>query len=228
MADDPRRWRQLTVWLHVLTSVGWMALALVLLALLVLARTDPGSAPAATAMARYLDDVLLAPLANGSAATGLLLSLGTAWGVAHHRWVLAKTAITLVQLYLGIALLSGALHDAAATGRPATALVVGTAAMGGAIAFQAWLSVAKPGGRTRWARDRRTGRAIRLPVAARWVFVGTVVAVLADVAVGVVHRPLPVLSLTAVVVAAVVRHQRLRRLRGATTAATAGRPRLPA
>ena len=30
MSDDPRRWRQLTVWLHVLTSVGWMSLALVL------------------------------------------------------------------------------------------------------------------------------------------------------------------------------------------------------
>ncbi len=117
------------------------------------------------------------------------------------------------------------LHDAAATGRPTTALVVGTAAMGGAIAFQAWLSVAKPDGRARWARDRRTGRTVRLPVAARWVFVGTVVAVLADVAVGVAHRPLPVLSLAAVGVAAAVRH---RRLRAATTAATAGRPTPPA
>ena len=95
MADDPRRWRQLTVWLHV--------------------------------------------LANASAAAGLMLSLGTAWGLAQHRWVLAKLVITLVQLYLGIFVLSDALHDAEATGRPATALVVGTASMAGAIAFQAWL-----------------------------------------------------------------------------------------
>ena len=65
MSDDPRRWRQLTVWLHVLTSVGWMSLALVLLALLVLARVDGGpTALAATAMADHLDITLLAPLAN--------------------------------------------------------------------------------------------------------------------------------------------------------------------
>ena len=229
MADDPRRWRQLTVWLHVLTSVGWMALALVLVTLLVLARTEAGgTAPAATAMAARLDIVLLAPLANASAATGLLLSLGTAWGLAQHRWVLAKLVITLVQLYLGIAVLSDHLDDAAATGVPATPLVVGTAAMSGAIAFQAWLSVAKPGGRTRWARDRRTGRPVRLPVAARWVFVLAVVTALTDIAIGVVWRPLPVLSLAAVGVAAGGRARRLRRVRAATTAATAARPRLPA
>jgi hypothetical protein len=128
MVDDPRRWRQLTLWLHVLTSVGWMALAVVLLALLVLARTDGvATAFAATAMAAYLDIALLAPLANASAATGLMLSMATAWGLAQHRWVLAKFAFTLVQLYLGIFVLSDALHDAeATTGRPATTLVVGT------------------------------------------------------------------------------------------------------
>lgn len=98
MADDPRRWRQLTVWLHVVTSVGWMTLALVLFALLFLARTaDGGTARAATAMAHHLDVVLLAPLANASASTGLMLSLGTAWGLAQHRCVLAKFVITLGQ-----------------------------------------------------------------------------------------------------------------------------------
>ena len=233
MVDDPRRWRQLTLWLHVLTSVGWMALAVVLLTLLVLARTDGGAtAFAATAMAAHLDIALLAPLANASSATGLMLSLATAWGLAQHRWVLAKFAITLVQLYLGIFVLSDALHDAEATARPATALVVGTASMAGAIAFQAWLSVAKPGGRTRWARDR-DGRPVRLPGAARWVFVVAVVATLADIAIGVVARPVPVLSLLAVVVAAVVRQRRLREIRQAgpirraTTAATAARPTPP-
>ena len=73
MVDDPRRWRQLTLWLHVLTSVGWMALAVVLLTLLVLARTDGGAtAFAATAMAAHVDIALLAPMANASSATGLI------------------------------------------------------------------------------------------------------------------------------------------------------------
>jgi hypothetical protein len=232
VADDPRRWRQLTLWLHVLTSVGWMALALVLLVLLVLARTDGGAtARSATAMAAHLDIALLAPLANASAATGLVLSSGTAWGLAHHRWVLAKSMITLVQLYMGIFVLSDVLDHAAETAAPTASLVAGTAAMAGAIAFQAWLSVAKPGGRTRWARDRRTGRPIRLPVAARWVFAVAVVTALADIAVGVTTRPLPVFSLLAVGLAVVVRHRRLREgvgpVRAARTAATAGRPRRP-
>ena len=223
MPDDPRRWLQLTVWLHVMTSVGWMTLALVLFALLVLARTaDVGTARAATAMAHHLDVVLLAPLANASASTGLMLSLGTAWGLAQHRWVLAKFAITLAQLYLGIFVLSGALPAAAESGEPTLALTVGTAAMAGAIALQAWLSVAKPGGRTRWARDRRTGRAVRLTVAAPWVFVVAVVAPLIDIAVGLaVGFPLPVLSLLGVGMAVEVRRMAVRR---ATTAATAARP----
>ena len=70
MADDVRRWRQATVWLHLVTSVGWMSLALVLFVLLSLAVTSGGAtASAATAMAHHLDVVLLAPLANTSAAT---------------------------------------------------------------------------------------------------------------------------------------------------------------
>jgi hypothetical protein len=49
-----------------------MTLALVLLALLSLAATttDPTTESGATAMAHYLDVVLLAPLGNASAATG--------------------------------------------------------------------------------------------------------------------------------------------------------------
>jgi len=215
VVDDARRWRQLTVWLHVVASVGWMTLALVLFVLLSLALTaDAGpTAAAATAVAHHLDVVLLAPLANTSAATGLVLSLGTPWGLAQHRWVVTKTVITLVQLYVGIFVLSGALDSAAeaGTGAPPLALVVATVAMAGAVAFQAWLSVAKPGGRTRWARDRRGRAGARLPVAARWVFVAAVAAPLVDIAVGTaVGFPLPVLSLLSVVVAAEARRRRLR------------------
>ncbi|MGH3997417.1 MAG: hypothetical protein ACRDTJ_08145, partial [Pseudonocardiaceae bacterium] len=147
MSRGSRRWRQLTVWLHVLTSVGWMALA----ALLGLAAgsVDRATVTAATSMAHYLDTVLLAPLANASAATGLVLSLGTAWGLARHWWVVTKFVITLVQLYVGIFILSGALNTMAAAGAesdPPIGLLVGAAAMASAIAFQAWLAVAKPGG----------------------------------------------------------------------------------
>jgi hypothetical protein len=213
MSRGVRRWRHLTVWLHAVSSIGWMSLALALLALLALAVTtdDRDVADAATAMAHHLDTVLLAPLANASASTGLMLSLGTAWGLTHHRWVLAKFAITLIQLYAGIFLLSGALGAAAEARSAPLALVVGTAAMAGAIGFQAWLSVAKPGPRTRWSRDRGSGRGVRLPTAPASVFAAAVLAPLVDIAVGtVVGFPTPVLSILTLLVAVVVRRRTLR------------------
>jgi hypothetical protein len=226
MARTSRGWRQLAVWLHILTSAGWMTLALVLFALLLLAATadDPDSASGATAMAHYLDVALLAPLGNASAATGLMLSLGTAWGLTHHRWVLSKFAITLVQLYAGVFLLSPALETTlgAPGAGPPVALLAGTVAMAGAIAFQAWLSVAKPGGKTRWSRDRRSGRPLRLPTAAPWVFAMAVIAPLADIAVGTaLGFPSPFLSLVVLGVAVGVRRRALRALGPSQTPAPA-------
>ncbi|MGH3566083.1 MAG: hypothetical protein ACRDRH_08640 [Pseudonocardia sp.] len=61
-------------------------------------------------------------LANASASTGLMLSLGTAWGLTHHRWVLVKFIITFVQFNLGIFLLPGALDETAAATRSAGAV----------------------------------------------------------------------------------------------------------
>lgn len=200
-----RRWRQLTVLLHVLSSVGWMTMALTLLALLALAASTerPDVAGAATSMAAYLDTVLLAPLANASALTGIVLALATGWGLARHWWVLAKFAITLVQLHLGIFVLSGALHETAAAGgaAPPTAMIVGSAAMASAIAFQGWLSVVKPWSRTPWvARGRPSGPP---SAAGSRLFAAVVVATAVDVAAGLaVGHPLPVASL-AVLVAAV-------------------------
>jgi hypothetical protein len=127
-----------------------------------------------------------------------------------RRWVLAKFVITLVQLYAGIFLLSNA--AVAAPGHvPSPAMLLGTAAMASAIAFQAWLSVAKPGGKTRWSRDRRTGRPVRLPTAAPWVFATAVPAPAADIAIGTaLGFPTPFLSLVVLAVAVGVRRRALR------------------
>jgi uncharacterized membrane protein len=208
---NDRTWRQLTVWLHAVSSIGWMALALSLVALLVHAVTHPQDAAAATAMAHVLDADLLAPLANASASTGIVLSLGTAWGLAQHWWVLTKFAITLVQLYAGIFLLSDALDQTAATAAPGPALIGGTIAMASALGFQAWLSVVKPWPRTRWAKRRGNGRATRLPTAPAGLFAVAVIGPLVDIAVGaVVGFPLPVLASASVIAAVVVRRRALR------------------
>jgi hypothetical protein len=217
MANITRPWRQLTLWLHVLTSVGWMALALALLALFGLSMHsgDRATVVGSLTAAHYLDTVLLAPLGNASAFTGLVLSLSTAWGLVHHWWVLTKFAITLVQLYLGIFVLSAALNEAEiaalASGAPAPiGLLVGTALMAGAIGFQGWLSVAKPWPRTPWARDRRSGRPVKLPTAGAGVFVAGVLAPLFDIVLGtVVGFPTPVASISALIVVVVSRRRAL-------------------
>ncbi|ANN20619.1 hypothetical protein SD37_36880 [Amycolatopsis orientalis] len=207
-----QRWRQATVWLHVITSVGWMGQALALFALLMVSRTaaDGATRIAATSMAHEIDTLLLAPLANASAFTGFMLAASTAWGFYRHWWVLAKFVITLVQLYAGIFLLSGALQDsvvAARAGDPdpvPLAQVTGTALMASAIAFQAWLSVAKPWGKV------RTGA--KLPTAPTWVFVSAVAAPLADITMGLILGfPLPALSLIALIVRLTGRRRESRR-----------------
>jgi hypothetical protein len=192
-----KTWRRLTVWLHVLTSVGWMALAASLAALQVLGR-DPAVRGPALLAAHHLDAVLLAPLAVGSALTGAVLAAATPYGFFHHRWVATKFAITLVQLYLGIGVLSARL-DAVRTdpaGTPPAVLLPLTLLMVAAIAFQAWLSIEKPWGRTRWSAGRPK------PVTGpRWMFAAACAAVVADLGLGFgLGHPAPVASVVVLVV----------------------------
>ncbi|MDX5454832.1 MAG: hypothetical protein LPK27_19040 [Rhodococcus sp. (in: high G+C Gram-positive bacteria)] len=214
MAKRPgQRWRQATVWLHVVTSVGWMSQALALLVLLTLSRTavDPAVRVAGTTMAQHLDSTLLAPLANASAFTGFLLAAATPWGFLRYWWVAIKFVLTVVQVNLGIFLLSAGLNssvDAARDGAsgPAGPMIAGTALMVGALAFQAWLSVAKP-----WARTPWTAGKAKLPTAPPWVFTMATGAVAADLAVALLlGHPLPAFSAVALVVASTTRARTIR------------------
>lgn len=205
---DTRRWRRLLLLAHVLGSIAWMTCALALLALLALGATsaDPTETAAAARMAHHLDVVLLAPAANAAVFTGLVLALATPWGLAAHRWVLAKVVLTVVQMVAGIALLSGWLTATAEAGAPAsTAQLVAPLVMAAVLAFQVWLSLAKPGGRTRWGRAG-DGTPRRLPTAPGWLFAVAVAAVVVDLAIAVVVAgPLPVAQIAVLLLVAVVR-----------------------
>ena len=209
------RWRQAVVWLHVLSSVAWMSQALALVVLMSLAATTTEQATriGATDMARRLDMVLLAPMANAAAFTGLLLAGATAWGYFRHWWVLTKFVLTFVQLYAGIFLLSGSLDDSAAAARGGAADVVtwpqiaGTALMASVLAFQVWLSVAKPGKRTSWSP------AAKPQTAPNWVFIAGIAAPVIDVTAGtLLGYPMPLLSLVMLGVLVAGRRRRLPRL----------------
>ncbi|GLZ29818.1 hypothetical protein Lesp02_20080 [Lentzea sp. NBRC 105346] len=187
-----KRAKNLLVWLHGLTSVGWMSQALALFVLVVYG-LKTGDA-AGFRMAQVLDHRLLAMLANASAFTGMMLSALTPWGYFRHWWVLAKFVITVVQLYLGIFLLSGNLNAAASTGGTSPAMPVGTALMASAIAFQLWLSVAKPWKRTPWSTAKK------LPTGSPTMFLVAVAVPIADCAIGTwLGNPMPALSLLVVI-----------------------------
>lgn len=179
-----KRWRQLALWLHVVSGVGWMAQALALFSLITFALANPTQQPEAMAMAGRIDMTLLAQMANVSTFTGYMLAAATAWGFFKHWWVLTKFLISTVQLYIGIFILSPTLRD----GHPSVPMAVGAVLMGSAIAFQAWLSVAKPWGRTPLYK--------KLPTAPSWVFAATTLIPLADLAIGYsLGFPMPALSL---------------------------------
>lgn len=138
--------RKLLVWLHVVSSTGWMFMALALFVVVDYALTAPGGGPAFE-VAALLDVQVLQFMATTSAFSGLMLSGLTPWGYFRHWWVLVKTVITFSQLYVGIFVLSPNLHP---DGSPLL-MRVGSLLMASALACQVWLSVAKPFKRTPWA-----------------------------------------------------------------------------
>ncbi|MEV6712082.1 hypothetical protein AB0M48_08555 [Lentzea sp. NPDC051208] len=199
-----KRARTLLVWLHVVTSVGWLSQAVALLAL-VLHGMRTGDLTAFK-MARYLDHEVLAIMANTSAFSGFMLSATTPWGYFRHWWVLAKFVITVSQLYIGIFILSGNLQQAV-NGHVTAWMPVGTALMISAIAFQAWLSVAKPWGRTPWAAPL-----VKLPTASTATFVAALVIPVIDFAISLWRgNPMPLLMLITVIGYSIRRAARARR-----------------
>ncbi|GAA4766417.1 hypothetical protein GCM10023199_54280 [Actinomycetospora chibensis] len=196
------------MWLHLASSVSWMSQAAAL-AVLLFTAIGPASIPVrigAVTSAKLLDTTLLVYSANIATATGLLLAATTSWGFWLHRWVSIKLVLTTGQLYLGIGILSPRTDAAVTTvtsGGAAGVAGLGAAAtlMASAFAVQVWLSVAKPGGRTRRAANAR-----RPGSAPGWLFALAVLAPIAETVLGVgITGPLPVLSLVVLIVAAVHR-----------------------
>ncbi|MDT7786609.1 MAG: hypothetical protein QOF58_5028, partial [Pseudonocardiales bacterium] len=107
--------------------------------------------------------------------------------------------------YVGIFILSDNLQ-AATEGRVTAWMPVGTGLMVGAIAFQTWLSVAKPWGRTPWADPK-----IKLPTASAAVFALALAIPVADFAISLyTGRPMPFLMLITVVAYSIRRAARAR------------------
>src|SRR5215208_3216115 len=93
----PPRLRKFALAAHITLAVGWIGAVAGYLALDVAAATSHN---AQTLRAAYLAMELIAwyvivPLALASLLTGLVMSLGTKWGLFRHYWVLISLLLTI-------------------------------------------------------------------------------------------------------------------------------------
>lgn len=117
---------------------------------------------------------VLVPLAGASLGTGLIQSLGTAWGLVQHYWVLAKLAMNVLATIVLLVYMQtlGALAELATDPTPSTgdlAMLRGPSPLlhAGAALFlllvATTLAVFKPRGRTRYGLGKQHNRATLLP-----------------------------------------------------------------
>ncbi|MBA2257360.1 MAG: DUF2269 domain-containing protein [Acidobacteria bacterium] len=102
------RIRKFALTAHLTSSVSWLGAVAVFLALAVLGLT---SRDARTVRGVYLVMeptawLILVPLSFASLLTGVVMSLGTAWGLFRHYWVLFKLLLTvfatiILLIYMG-------------------------------------------------------------------------------------------------------------------------------
>ncbi|MEU9736688.1 DUF2269 domain-containing protein [Streptomyces sp. NPDC048002] len=163
--------RRATLVVHVVASAAWLGLSLGLLAL---GATAANTASAATVEAsvramKLLADWLLLPAALLTLLSGLLLSLGTVWGLARHKWVytkfwltLATTTATVFALRPGVDSAVTAVSAGGSLPDPGDVLF-GPAVSLTAYVFMTAVSVLKPWGPTR--RGRRAREESRTPAA---------------------------------------------------------------
>ena len=100
--------RRLTFTTHLATSLGWAGAVLVFLALAVigLASDDDVVVRGAYLLMAPATWFVLVPFAHASLISGIVLSLGTTWGLFKHYWVVLKLVLTafatvILLVYMG-------------------------------------------------------------------------------------------------------------------------------
>lgn len=182
---------------HITVSVGWLGVVLAKVGLGILAMTT--AAPAVTdalVMSMKRLNVAFPPLAIGTAITGVLLSLGTKWGLLRYYWVVTKQVLTVGVVATAVQL-SNRMMDGAFLGiasSPATLLVGLSVTHVLMLGVATVVSVYKPWGKTWFGRRADAARRPRGGAvgAARKGVVATIVVTIAFAAASVIPGAAPV------------------------------------
>ena len=154
--------RKLALIMHVTSSVGLLGAIAAFLALAIagFASADDQTIRACYLAMKITAKFVIVPLAFAALLIGLIQSLGTAWGLFQHYWVLMKlllTAFATTILLIKMALISEAARLAAETIIPhselrAAGIQLMVHAAGGlcVLLLPMVLSIYKPQGRTRY------------------------------------------------------------------------------
>ena len=90
--------RKFALTAHVTSSVSWLGAVAAFLALAIVGLTshDTQMVRAAYVATELITWVVIVPLAFASLLTGLVMSLGTPWGLFRHYWVLISLVLTII------------------------------------------------------------------------------------------------------------------------------------
>src|SRR5215212_11452160 len=176
MALTPRL-RKLALTAHVTSSVGWLGAVIAFLALSVAGLTsqDLQTVRGAYLVMELTGWLALVPLSLASLATGLVCSLGSAWGLFRHYRVLFKLAINVVATIVLLLYMQTLEH----LGDVAAATTMSSGGLGGLrdpspalhaaaalllLLVATTLAIYKPRGMTRYGqRTQHRQRPLRLP-----------------------------------------------------------------
>ena len=149
-----RRARKVTLTAHLLSAVGWFGSA-VCIAVFVLIAGRTHDPTLSHALYRAVDAGLVITLVAGVTAigTGVILSIGTPWGLLLHWWIVAKLLIAITVVVTDVVIVRLAVTDAIEHAGAPHVLYGATVAHVVVLAAAVALAVFKP-----WGRTPRGGR----------------------------------------------------------------------
>jgi hypothetical protein len=163
----PRRVRAALLTVHVAASAGWLGLdgALVVLEVIGLNSADQALQTGISIAMAAIACWILIPLVFASLCTGLVLAVGTSWGLARHWWLIAKAGIAAVLTVTGVVLILPRLSNlVVGDGEPLQLRTVAMRSVALVLLLVATgLSVVKPWGKTGFTSARKTPTTATVP-----------------------------------------------------------------